>query len=202
VAPGGQVDRLSVAVIVDDARTPGADGAPATSKPREPAEMERIKSLVAASVGLDADRGDQLTVENIAFEEPVEAPADVAAPWWKNVAPTVVSTLGVSVGDLMRWAVVGLVALFALFAVIRPLAKAALGPPGPTVLAPAIVAGAGALPAAKTVAELESALQAAAVQSGPATGVPALARSIGAKVEHDPEQVAQLLRAMLAHEEK
>jgi flagellar biosynthesis/type III secretory pathway M-ring protein FliF/YscJ len=101
----------------------------------------------------------------------------------------------------MRWVVVGIVALVALFAVIRPLAKAALGTPGRAALAPTVVTGGGAIPAAKTVAELENALQ-AAVQAGPATGVPALARSIGAKVEHDPEQVAQLLRAMLAHEEK
>ncbi len=34
VAPGGQIERLSVAVIVDDSRAPGAEGQPATTKPR------------------------------------------------------------------------------------------------------------------------------------------------------------------------
>ena len=35
-----------------------------TSTPRPAAEMQKIQQLVAAAVGLDADRGDQLTVEN------------------------------------------------------------------------------------------------------------------------------------------
>lgn len=205
VAPSGQVERLSVAVILDDARAPGAEGQPPTNKPRDPAEMERIKALVAASVGLDTERGDQLTVENIAFEEPPQETVD-AGPWWKQVAPTVQTTIGVSVGDLLRWAMVGLIALLALFMVIRPMAKAALSSSGAPVLAPAPAALAGGHPAAiaagRTVAELEGQLHAAAVEAPPTSGVPALARSIAGKVDKDPEQVAHLLRAMLAQEEK
>lgn len=205
VAPSGQVERLSVAVILDDARVAGADGQPPTNKPREAAEMERIKSLVAASVGLDTDRGDLLTVENIAFEEPPQETVEVG-PWWKQVGPTVETTIGVRVGDLLRWAMVGVIALLALFMVIRPMAKAALGPPMPAaVLAPAaggVAAGPAALAAAKTVAELEGQLQTATVEAPPTSGVPALAKSIATKVDKDPEQVAQLLRAMLVQEEK
>ena len=206
VEPSGQIERLSVAVIVDDVRTPGADGQPASNKPREAADLERIKGLVAASVGLDTTRGDQLTVENIAFEdapEEVEAPA---GPWWKQVSPTVVSTLGVSVGDVMRWALVGLLALVALFAVIRPMMRAALSSPAAgAAFTPALAGGAGgsmpALAGGRTVAELEGEMQLAAeARRDPGRG--SSLRGIAAKAEQDPEHVAKLVRAMLAQEDK
>ncbi len=199
--PGGKVERLSVAVIVDDLRAPGADGEPATNKPREAAEMERIKGLVAASVGLDTERGDLLTVENIAFEEAPVTVEEPVGPWWKQVSPTVVSTLGVSVGDVMRWALVGLLALVALLAVIRPILRAALGPmPGTAVLA---AAGGGTMPAlagGRTVAELEGDLQAAA--TGRAMPRVSTLKSIADKAEQEPEHVAKLVRAMLSQEDR
>ncbi|MBL8136859.1 MAG: flagellar M-ring protein FliF [Acidobacteria bacterium] len=207
VEPSGQIERLSVAVIVDDARTPGAEGKPATNKPRDAAEMERIKGLVAASVGLSTERGDQLTVENIAFEEAPEAVEAPAGPWWTQVSPTVQDTLGVSVGDVMRWVLVGVIALIALFAVIRPMMRVALGPATAVpALAPAGAASAlppGAMPAltgGKTVAELEGEMQAAAA-GRPAGRVSSL-KGIAAKAEQDPEHVAKLVRAMLAQEDR
>ncbi len=205
VEPSGQIERLSVAVIVDDTRTPGAEGKPATNTPREAAEIERIKGLVAASVGLDTARGDQLTVENMAFEEAPEAVEEPVGPWWKQVSPTVQDTLGVSVGDMMRWALVGFLSLVALFAVIRPMMRAALGPaPAVPALATAGAGGAGALPpgampalaGGRTVAELEGAMQAAA------TGRVSSLKGIAAKAEQDPEHVAKLVRAMLAQEDR
>ena len=66
IAPRGQLARLSVAVILDDERTTAKDATGAmktTNKPRTPAEIRRIQGLVAAAVGLDNERGDQLTVE-------------------------------------------------------------------------------------------------------------------------------------------
>ena len=74
VSPQGQLARLSVAVILDDERVHdegrGRRGHDDARKPWEPAGIQRIQGLVAAAVGLDTKRGDQLTVENIAFEVP------------------------------------------------------------------------------------------------------------------------------------
>ena len=72
VRPRGEVARLSVAVILDDesvvAKNP--DGTTSrTTHARKPEEIQKIQSLVAAAVGLDATRGDQLTIENVPFEE-------------------------------------------------------------------------------------------------------------------------------------
>ena len=71
VRPRGEVARLSVAVILDNesvvAKNP--DGTTSrTTHARKPEEIE-IESLVAAAVGLDATRGDLLTIENVPFEE-------------------------------------------------------------------------------------------------------------------------------------
>lgn len=208
IVPGGQVDKIAVAVIVDDERVPPADGKPAANKPRDPAVMERIKSLVATSVGLDTERGDQLTVENIAFED-TTVPEEPVGPWWKQMPTQMQTTLGVSVGDLMRWALVAFLSLVALFAVIRPMMRTALGPAAPAVLpaapgeigAPAY-AGAVSGGGARTVAELESEIHAAAETRREVGRAPALTRSIAAKVDSEPEHVAHVVRALIAQEEK
>lgn len=195
VEAGGQVAKLSVAVLVDDVRVPNADGQGQTSKPRETAEMERIQRLVSAAVGLDAARGDQLTVENIAFGDAGESPEpEPVAPWWRQVGPTVVSTMGVSVGDLMRWMLVGIVAVVALLAVVRPLARAALGSAPPTL--PALV---DATAPARTVAELQGDL--GALTDG-VPRIPSASKRVTEKADDRPEHVAQLVRSMMTQEER
>jgi flagellar M-ring protein FliF len=84
VSPQGQLAKLSVAVILDDERATAkaADGTMTSSnKPWDQAGLQRIQGLVAAAVGLDKDRGDQLTVENISFDQPKDEP-EPAAPAW------------------------------------------------------------------------------------------------------------------------
>ena len=119
--------------------------------------------------------------------------------------PTVTETLGVSVGDLLRWAMVGVLALVALFAVIRPMMRTALGGVGPgPALVTAGTAGVAvpALAGGRTVAELEGEMQ-AAIEARREPGRAASAtKSIAARVDSQPEHVAQLVRAMMAQEEK
>jgi flagellar M-ring protein FliF len=85
IAPSGQLARLSVAVILDDERTVAKDAEgkmQTTSKPREATDIERIKGLVSAAVGLDTARGDPVDGRNIAFEEtPVEVEAPAPSGW-------------------------------------------------------------------------------------------------------------------------
>ena len=70
---------LSVAVILDNeavvAKNPDGTTSRSTHA-RKPEELQKIQSIVAAAVGLDASRGDQLTIENVAVRRtPVEEPA-------------------------------------------------------------------------------------------------------------------------------
>jgi flagellar M-ring protein FliF len=75
--------RLSVAVVVDDITTSGADGAVATRE-RTPEEIERLTELVREAVGFDAGRGDSVRVVNSSFLGP-EPVADLPEiPVWEQ----------------------------------------------------------------------------------------------------------------------
>jgi flagellar M-ring protein FliF len=66
----GGVERLSVAVLVDGVvkMTPDKDGNMVEQwQPRSPEEMKKIEEIVRGSVGFSAQRGDSVTVQNIAF---------------------------------------------------------------------------------------------------------------------------------------
>lgn len=71
--PYGTIKRITVAVVVDDKKTP--DPATKNSKtptvksiPRTAAELATIKGLVSMAVGYDKQRGDQVEVSNISFD--------------------------------------------------------------------------------------------------------------------------------------
>jgi flagellar M-ring protein FliF len=64
-APGA-VRRLSVAVLVNDIPTVAADGTVA-STPRPEEEVAALRDLVASAVGLDAARGDIITIRSMPF---------------------------------------------------------------------------------------------------------------------------------------
>jgi len=69
VTPVGQVDRMTVAVIVDGTYT--ADEAGETVfTPRSQEEIDRVKQLVSNAVGLDTVRGDSIEVTSISFGGP------------------------------------------------------------------------------------------------------------------------------------
>jgi flagellar M-ring protein FliF len=66
----GGVERLSVAVLVDGVvkMAPDKDGNMVEQwSPRSPEEMKKIEEVVRGSVGFNAQRGDTVTVQNIAF---------------------------------------------------------------------------------------------------------------------------------------
>jgi len=70
VVPVGEIDRLSVAVIVDGTWQKPEDGGEPVWVARSPAEIARITDLVKNAVGFDTRRGDAIEVSNISFGEP------------------------------------------------------------------------------------------------------------------------------------
>jgi flagellar M-ring protein FliF len=210
VAPSGQLARLSVAVILDDERTVTKDAegkVQTTTKAREAADIERIKGLVSAAVGLDPARGDQLTVENIAFEEvPVEQ--EVPAPaGWRQYAPQLTPDLGM---QALRIVGVIALALVAILVILRPMARAAF--PASGKIAAAAVAGAiaapapaGFTPSGRSVADLEGAIEAELdaneIPKSGALRLPALTKRISRKADEHPEAVAKLVRSWLTEQQ-
>lgn len=132
----GEVKKLSVSVAVDGKYTPAADGkGEPTYAPRTPEEVQQIKTLVAAAVGIDETRGDKIEVVNVRFNrEPSAAPgADEGS-----------SMFNFDKNDIMRGVellVLLVTGLLLIFFVVRPLLKTASGGGG----MPALV-GANGLP--------------------------------------------------------
>lgn len=117
ILEGGRVKRLSVAVVVDHARVEGVDGKPPTFNPRDPAELERIATLVKSAVGFDQARGDIVSVENVPFARPDVAMIDET----KKPGPFDFDKFdivrGVEIGALL------ITALALVFFVLSPLVK-------------------------------------------------------------------------------
>ena len=73
----GTITRMTVAVLLNDVVTRAEDGTVSTQS-RSPEEIETLKELISAAAGIDAARGDVLTVKNLPFDvSPVE---DVVTP--------------------------------------------------------------------------------------------------------------------------
>jgi flagellar M-ring protein FliF len=199
VKPSGDVARLSVAVILDDdvVQKKEADGTTtSTRQSRKPEELQKIHGLVAAAVGLDTTRGDQVTVENIAFDAgPVEPLAE----------PGFIERFGPAAGEGAKLLGVLVLAGLAMLLVIRPIVQAALGGPRPL---PAGTPGAvpqGALP--RSVEEVEQEIEAQLAAAAGAkqletVKMPLLTKKANALVSNEPENAARLLRAWLAEGER
>lgn len=67
VTPVGQVERLSVAVVIDGLYTPNPETGEMVFTPRSEEEMTRIQELVSNAVGFETARGDAIEVSCIAF---------------------------------------------------------------------------------------------------------------------------------------
>lgn len=89
IEPVGALSKISVAVLVDgkyEAPAAAKEGQAAKGKyiPRSPDELLKIETLVKSAVGFNAERGDQLSVQNIPFQDTGESGAIETATWWTN----------------------------------------------------------------------------------------------------------------------
>jgi len=116
IEPVGALSKISVAVLVDGKyETPVAVKEGQTAKPkytpRSPDELQKIEALVKSTVGFNPERGDQLTVQNIPFQDTSEGEAVETDKWWNN--PFFMS--------LFKNLLIGLGFLALILFVIRPL---------------------------------------------------------------------------------
>jgi flagellar M-ring protein FliF len=112
----GALSKISIAVLVDgkyEAPAAVKEGQVAKAKysPRSPDELLKIENLVKSAVGFNPARGDQLSVQNIPFQETGESGATETAPWWTN--PFFLS--------LAKNLMIGISFLVLIMFVIRPL---------------------------------------------------------------------------------
>lgn len=209
--PRGAVARLSVGVLLDNETvvTKNADGTTTKStKPREPADIQKIQELVTAGVGLDTERGDRLTVENIAFSEVVD----------EETPATLVERFGPIGLEALKVVAVLVIGVLAFMVFVRPIVKQTTS--ALTVRTPAMAgaaAGGGAnsgmgggggggqgtghaeLP--KTIEDLEGEIEAqleadAQRAQDPRTSV--LTKRVQRLAQDNPENAARLISGWLA----
>lgn len=201
----GQVNRLSVAVMIDGSYQSGENGAPAYV-PRSAEEMQKITALVRSAIGFDEDRGDSLEVSNLQF----------ARPQIVEDEPVEQGFMGLGkddyfrIGEIAAFVIVG---LLTLLLVIRPLLGRALGPEPMAAAAGATPALAGPEGAVAALSGPEEAIQAEAIggQDGEQAAAEDLfdlemvegqlkggaLRKIGELVEKHPEEAVSIMRGWL-----
>lgn len=121
----GVIQRLSVAVIIDDRKSVADDGT-VSSTALTTQELERMKALVHEAVGFDAARGDTVNVVNASFisSTPTEI---VEAAWWEM--PLISQVLRQLVGMVL---ILGLI-----FGLLKPTVKHLLvATPSPVLALP------------------------------------------------------------------
>lgn len=165
VAPG-QVEQLSVAVVMDDGSLTGFPVPP----------VSEIEALITAAVGLDAARGDTVSVSAVAFppaEEMAEETAAAAAPM------DIMSMIPQLIGGLVL-----LIVAVALMLMSRGGKKAKKSKDGEVPVPAALPAGAAA--------------ERQLVSVGAGVAGDSLHPEVMNLVQKQPEEIAVLLRSWLA----
>ncbi|MFQ3573338.1 MAG: flagellar basal-body MS-ring/collar protein FliF [Thermodesulfovibrionales bacterium] len=132
--PGGEIKSVSVAVLVDGTYKKDKDKKVYT--PRTEEEMKKFTEVVKAAIGYNRERGDQVIVDNIAFEGILE-----------EMPPEKMDIMALA-STLLRYLVPLIIAVLLILFVIKPLintiktvpkkAKETTLPPE-AVFAPAVV---------------------------------------------------------------
>src|SRR5450830_695150 len=120
----GRLEKLSVAVVLNSAAAPN----PKTGW--TPAELGNIEKMLSSGLGINAQRGDSLSLTALTF--PAKPPV---AQWWEE-RDTVV--------DFSSWLLYALGAVLGYFLILRPLMRlltTRLAPPALKQLDPALALG-------------------------------------------------------------
>lgn len=206
----GTVKRVTLAVIVDNLNTweKDAKGEPVLKQtPRTGDELKKIRDQVSAAVGIQPKRGDELTVENMAFatlqvnpKEEAEAKKQFWIDLVRQFAPGVI------------WGVIGLAVFFMIILPMLRRLSAALNRPTPLRVASAEteapMGGGGSTRKPVQVksmteieAEIEAELNADAAFSAPEARRRELIRKrLQEGSSQDPETMASLVRSWLLEE--
>lgn len=188
------IRRLSVAVVVDDVVSQGADGA-VVRRERTPEEIERITQLVREAVGFDARRGDSVKVINSAFQVPAPVEALPEPPLWEQGW----------VWDLAKQGGGALVVLLLIFGVLRPTLKRLTATPATELpeavaVAAAGAGGAAALQAGAGAGQLSLSVDDQPIQLAGPAGYENTMEAARKLVDDDPKRVAQLVKTWVAED--
>lgn len=125
---GGRIKRLSVAVLVGGRENPNSGENGDSSIPLQPEELEEIATLVRSAIGFDAERGDSVEIKNMPFVQPE----------LEEIESSIFDLTKNDIFRLVELATLVILALLAIFLVIRPLLTKLM--PEPVTLDPSMSA--------------------------------------------------------------
>lgn len=116
VMPVGDIQRLSIAVLVDGIYQKDKQGKE-IYQPRDKKELDSLEDLVRKSVGVNASRGDQVAISNMPFKKlPDEEMVD--SPWWEKL---LIFT------PLVKYVVTIVILIMVLVFIVRPMIRGLIG---------------------------------------------------------------------------
>jgi flagellar M-ring protein FliF len=177
--PAGRLKRITVAVLVDNLRTPGEEGK-VTETALTPEQLTNMTRLVKDAVGFDEARGDSVNVVNASFKGevvPEEIQPEAIPLWERPLVRDIAKLLG------------GLAVLLVLvLSVLKPLVRGLLASPSlayhPAALADGSGSSSGGGSSAPPALDYDSQV--------------AQARSL---VAQDPARVAQVVKTWVGKDE-
>ena len=184
--PAGRLRRISAALLVDDVvETKQANGKETqTRRKRTADELKDIENLAKASIGVDTQRDDTLTVENLSFEQSTVTPP-VKLPLSDRVRVVLHDW-----SSIVRYAALLLLFLLAYALLLRPLKKQVLATvrelPGRVANQQSAMSGAG----------MDNALAALP----PEQRALALKKQLVDRVKGEPAAAGQLIHAWINEE--
>jgi flagellar M-ring protein FliF len=197
VEPAGQIKRLAAAVLVDDfVEVKDVSGKPQeTRRKRTPEEMKQLEDLVRAALGFNAQRGDELSIQNISFQVPA-----VEVPPTPSPVQRTLRIMEPWIG-LLRYAGLGALFLVIYLLILRPVTKQVLA----TLKALPARSEQAALPAAEgrkaisksvTISEMEEELQRdLSDTNSEVVRAVVLKRHLVEKVKKEPEGASRLIQS-------
>lgn len=226
----GDINRISVAVLVNGIYNVGDDGAVAYEE-RSADELERLTQLVQSAVGFDSERGDTVQVDSLRF---MDYSMDVGEPVGQSIGQVLTENLMSILRGLFALGIVAAVMAFG----VMPLLRRMTSEGGDMPALAGAAAGGGALALAggdgQMPAEQAAALPAAQRSAAPALSGPAQAaggqtthtgtilgpddgdmvqlgpvsggikkgwiESVGALVENEPDESLRVIQSWLAEE--
>ncbi len=202
-----QIDRISLAVMIDGTDAVGADGKHAW-QPRAGEELDRITGLVKTAIGFDEKRGDHVEVVSLRFTAEDAAPiADTGGLFGLHLEKA-------DLLHLAQTALFGVIGVMTLLVVLRPMvlrlttlgpaalsgsdaALAALSGPMAPALAGPTSAALSVASAPQRLLEDESMVNIAQIEGQMRASS---LRRIGELVEKHPEETLSIVRGWMVQE--
>jgi flagellar M-ring protein FliF len=183
----GAVRRMTAAVLINDRRV--VEGKQVKWQPRSPEELQSLSDLAKSAIGFDSARGDQVSVEEMAFDN------DMALPP-VPLGERLVSMAGES-PSLIRYGTILTALLVFFFFVARPALRLLASPPVRREAAANAAAAQPRLAADEPARELTAERQAAEQRKLHAQTV---FEQVSEQVKRDPAQSTRLLESWIRSE--